>query len=77
VDEPDTHNDKNPADAIPQRPFLQTDDWATPQDYFDAVNAEFDLLWDVCASSKNAKLPLYWTGSRTDFRPTGGASESG
>lgn len=38
-----------------------TDDWATPPDFFEAVNAEFDLLWDVCASHQNTKLPLYWT----------------
>lgn len=39
----------------------KTDNWATPQDFFDSVNDEFSLLWDVCASSENAKLPLYWT----------------
>ena len=39
----------------------KTDDWATPQAFFDDVNAEFDLLWDVCASESNHKLPLYYT----------------
>jgi phage N-6-adenine-methyltransferase len=39
-----------------------SDDWATPQDYFDTVSAEhgpFDL--DVCASESNAKAPRYFT----------------
>lgn len=39
----------------------RTDDWATPQPFFDALNDEFNLLWDVCASHTNSKLPFYWT----------------
>lgn len=39
----------------------KTDDWATPQEFFDSLNDEFSLFWDVCASHTNAKLPLYWT----------------
>jgi phage N-6-adenine-methyltransferase len=50
----------------------KTDNWATPQDFFDAVNDEFSLLWDVCASHENAKLPFYWTrdqdGLSADWR---------
>lgn len=41
-----------------------TDDWSTPQDFFDAMNAEygpFDL--DVCASDENAKCAMYFTRS--------------
>jgi phage N-6-adenine-methyltransferase len=39
-----------------------TDNWATPQDYFDRVSATygpFDL--DVCASVDNAKCPRFFT----------------
>jgi phage N-6-adenine-methyltransferase len=39
-----------------------TDDWATPQEFFDAVAARFgpfDL--DVCASDGNAKALAYFT----------------
>lgn len=40
----------------------KTDEWATPQDFFDRVNAEygpFDL--DVCATAENAKCARYFT----------------
>jgi len=40
----------------------KSDDWATPQDFFNKVNAEFgpfDL--DVCASHDNFKCPKYLT----------------
>lgn len=33
----------------------KTNDWATPQDFFDELNKEFGFELDVCASSKNAK----------------------
>lgn len=39
----------------------KTDDWATPQDFFDKVQKEFGLEIDVCASEENTKLPLYYT----------------
>lgn len=40
----------------------KTDDWATPQDLFDKLNAEHGpLMIDVCASVKNRKAP-YWFG---------------
>jgi phage N-6-adenine-methyltransferase len=40
----------------------KTDDWATPQEFFDSVAKEFgpfDL--DVCADRKNAKAPRFYT----------------
>ncbi len=47
-------------------------DWSTPQELFDRLNDEFDLIWDVCATTQNAKLPLYWTpeidGLSADWR---------
>ena len=42
-----------------------TDDWATPQDYFDRVSVEhgpFDL--DVCASADNAKAKRFFDKDR-------------
>lgn len=58
----------------------KTDDWATPQDYFELVNKEFDLNLDVCASTLNHKLPIWfsveedglskdWNGSRCWMNP--------
>lgn len=38
-----------------------TDDWATPQDFFDRLNREFRFTLDVCATPENAKCPQYFT----------------
>lgn len=38
-----------------------TDQWATPQAFFDKLNAEFGFELDVCADSCNAKCPRYFT----------------
>lgn len=38
-----------------------TDDWATPKDFFDKLNAEFNFTLDVCASDGNAKCSRYFT----------------
>lgn len=39
----------------------KTDDWETPQAVFDALDKEFNLAVDVCATAENAKLPTYFT----------------
>ena len=38
-----------------------TDLWATPQDFFDKLHAEFGFTLDVCANAENAKCPDYFT----------------
>jgi len=38
-----------------------TEEWETPAALFHAVQAEFALEIDVCASDNNAKLPHFWT----------------
>jgi len=38
-----------------------TDDWATPQDFFDSLNAIYNFELDVCASETNAKCAKYFT----------------
>ena len=38
-----------------------TDDWATPQDTFDKLHAEFNFTLDPCASDTNHKCPVYFT----------------
>ena len=35
-------------------------DWATPQDLYDTLNAEFGFTLDVCASHWNKKHPNYF-----------------
>jgi phage N-6-adenine-methyltransferase len=41
----------------------KTDNWATPQDYFDSINAEFAFTIDVCASPENAKCRRFYSRS--------------
>lgn len=36
-------------------------DWATPQAFYDALDAEFGFTVDVCASAWNAKHEHFWT----------------
>ena len=38
-----------------------TDMWATPQDFFDKLNQEFDFNLDPCAIESNAKCSKYFT----------------
>ena len=38
-----------------------TDLWATPQNFFDALHAEFNFETDVCALESNAKCTKYFT----------------
>lgn len=38
-----------------------TDQWGTPQDLFDKLNAEFHFTLDVCADDTNHKCDKYFT----------------
>jgi len=38
----------------------QTDLWATPQDFFDGLDAEFAFETDVCANEENAKCSRWF-----------------
>lgn len=38
-----------------------TDLWATPQDFFDKLDAEFHFDLDACALPENAKCENYYT----------------
>lgn len=38
-----------------------TDMWATPQAFFDKLNAEYGFTLDACASHENAKCQFYFT----------------
>lgn len=39
----------------------KTDLWATPQDFFDRLNAEFHFTLDPCSDGTNNKCELYFT----------------
>ena len=38
-------------------------DWATPQAFFDALDAEFRFTLDPCASAENAKCGKFYTAA--------------
>ena len=38
-----------------------TDDWATPQTFFDEQNAKYNFTLDACASDSNHKVANYYT----------------
>lgn len=38
-----------------------TSEWATPQEFFDKLNAEFDFTLDPCCTSQNKKCEKYYT----------------
>jgi site-specific DNA-methyltransferase (adenine-specific) len=39
----------------------RTCEWATPQDLFDRLHAQYGFTLDGCATAKNAKCPAYFT----------------
>jgi len=39
----------------------KSDMWATPQDFFDKLNEEFNFTLDPCATPENAKCEKYFT----------------
>lgn len=38
-----------------------SDEWGTPQDLFDTLDAEFHFTLDPCATPENHKCPTYFT----------------
>jgi site-specific DNA-methyltransferase (adenine-specific) len=51
----------------------KTDLWATPQSFYDELNAEFNFTLDPCSNGLNAKCPLFFTkeddGLTQDWAP--------
>jgi len=39
----------------------KTNEWATPQEFFDKLNKEFNFTLDPCATKENAKCPKFYT----------------
>lgn len=50
-----------------------SDEWPTPQDFFDRLNKEFNFTLDPCATHENAKCERYFTkednGLAQDWAP--------
>ena len=38
-----------------------TEEWSTPQDFFDKLNDEFHFTLDVCSTDENAKCKKHYT----------------
>lgn len=49
-----------------------TDEWATPQDFFDKLNEEFHFDLDPCALPENAKCEKYFTPEDDGLRQNWG-----
>ena len=39
----------------------KSNEWATPQDFFNRLNEEFHFNLDPCATDENHKCPTYFT----------------
>ena len=39
----------------------KTDEWATPQDFFDKLDREFHFTLDPCANEQNHKCDRFYT----------------
>lgn len=39
----------------------KTDNWSTPQEFFEELNNEFDFTLDPCADDNNHKCEKYFT----------------
>ena len=53
-----------------------TDEWATPQDVYDSLNAEFGFNLDVCATDDNHKVDRYFTQAENGLAQSWGGIES-
>ena len=51
-----------------------TDQWATPQDFFDELNKEFSFDLDPCADENNHKCERYFTKERDGLKMDWGGS---
>lgn len=52
----------------------ETDNWSTPQDFFDKLNEEFSFNLDPCASDENHKCDRYFTRDTNGLNKEWGGS---
>lgn len=53
-----------------------SDEWETPQDLYEGLNAEFDFNLDPCATDDNHKCPMYYTQQEDGLQQSWGGAES-
>src|SRR5690242_3985714 len=46
----------------------KTNEWSTPQDFFDQLDAEFHFTLEPCATRENAKCARYFTQADDGLR---------
>ena len=51
-----------------------TDEWATPQDLFDALDATFHFTLDPCATTENAKCAKFYTKEQDGLKQDWGGA---
>ena len=53
-----------------------SEEWATPQDFFDKLDSEFNFTLDPCATTENAKCKKFFTKEQDGLNKnwTGGGS---
>lgn len=49
-----------------------SEDWETPQDFFDKLDAEFHFTLDPCADEHNHKCAAYYTKEQDGLAQTWG-----
>ena len=54
----------------------KTDDWATPQDFFDQLNKEFHFTLDPCADNHNHKCEKFYTKEQDGLSKDWGGKHS-
>ena len=53
----------------------KTDQWATPQEFFDELNAEFGFDLDPCADEENHKCKRFFTREQNGLLQDWGGAE--
>ena len=53
----------------------KTDQWATPQDFFDVLNQDFHFDLDPCSTDENAKCKKHYTLQDNGLEQNWGGAE--
>ena len=53
----------------------RSEDWETPQEFFDKLDAEFHFTLDPCASAENHKCELYFTKEQNGLQESWGGNK--
>lgn len=54
----------------------RTDEWETPQDFYDKLNDEFHFNLDPCANDQNHKCEKYFTKEQDGLKQNWGGVQS-